>query len=292
MTFAKSMGCLALCLTLTMGTHLAAQSAQVESYPTGATATDPANELKPAKFRTPEDRAPYAAAGTSFVRVDRACLHGGHQMQLSWRMQPDHDDVRVAITVQIPGDVPLRLEAAGATGKRTLALTPAGTGFATLNVAFIDDRSRAFARANLMLTYPDTGRSSVETMAEESPLHGVLKTEITKCPPSGKPIGAVRTEKEAERDANASEDDERRDLISEEIEFQRLVFGTVGIIPYGGSSSYSPIVPQSFDREKMATCIDREMYDRNVMGYGYAIVQNAQISGNSIGAGGVGSFAF
>ena len=287
MTFAKLMCHLALCLTLTIGTHLAAQSAQVESYQAGATATDPADEVKPAKFRTSDDRSPYAAAGTSFVRVDTACLHGGHQMQLSWKMQPDHDDVRVAIIVQIPGDVPLRLDAGGARGKRSLALTPAGTGLATLNVSFIDDRSRTSARANLALPYPDTSHSSVEATAEQSRLHGALKVEITKCPPSGRPIGAVRTEEEAERDANASEEDERRELISAESEFQLLVFGTSGVTSpfWGGQSSYTSNEPP-FDREKMATCIEREMYDRNAMGYGYAMVQNKQIFGNSIGAGG------
>lgn len=285
-----SICCCAVLMLLAPAAPTLAQNGTEEAYTAQDAGTGPVRTTGPAKIRKPVDRAPSAAAGTSFVRVDSGCLDGGHRMRLSWRMEPGHRDTRVVISLRIPGDRSLRLDGLGPEGERSLALTPAGTGRAMLDVSFIDDRSRASARARLSLPYPDTGAASVEAEAREARLHGTLKAEITDCPATTTPIGAGRTPEDAERIARESETLERREHDALAARQGPMIFGhgsagTSGRSAFAGPGGLSSNEPP-FDPAEMATCIEREMYDRKAMGYGYAIVVNKQIFARSIGEDG------
>ena len=237
----------------------------------------------------PRDLAPDAGLGTSFVRVDSDCIGRGHLLELDWSMSPGSADARVVINLQIPGDEILRLAGLPAKGTRSLVLTPAGTGRANLDISFIDDASRASARANLSLPYPDTGSAVVEAYSEKSELKGKLNAVITACPSSDAPLGAVRSPREAALIAQESSDVTIREENAAFEPLQIFLFGTAG----AGRPSNPALGPQvlasnepDFDLEKMAVCIEREMYDRNVMGYAYAIGVDRQLLVGGSGAGG------
>lgn len=262
--------------------HVVAQTSQVTAqaqYPAPDPVTTPQQDLP--ILKRPRDLAPEAGLGTSFVRVDSECIGRGHLLELNWSMSPGYDDARVVINLQIPGDQTLRMAGLPAEGTRSLALTPAGSGRATLDISFVDDASRASARANLSLPYPDTGSATVEAYSEGAGLQGTLKAAITACPRSDTPVGPVRSPQESARIAQESSDVMMREENAAIEPLQLTIFGqssagTSTVNPFGGPQSFVSNEPE-FDLEKMAVCIEREMYDRNVMGYAYSIGVNRQL---------------
>ena len=290
--WAKILSCVVTCLTLpaVLACSHHAQTGSEPGYSKPKPYKPPAHDYAPTKPPKPDDRPPGTGIGTSFVRDDGGCFDGGHRMLLSWSMAPDHADTRVVIMLQIPGDDLLRLDNLAASGQRSLSLTPAGIGKATLDVTFIDDASRVSARARLDLPYPDSGAAAVETSADTAGLQGMLEAKITACPETGDPVGAVRTPEEAERTAKESLDLERSEEAADEEDQRLMIFGrgsagspAAGL--FGGGLAFNSN-ETAFDPNKMATCIEREMYDRDVMGFGYAIVVNKRLVTGGTGSGG------